>query len=203
MRFSLIPREQRFYELFTQQAQLVRRTLAELSASLGDGTSHHDRLRYLEHECDDVTHKIYNLANRTFAPPIDAADILALAHSMDEIVDLAEEIADKIDLYGVTGIKEPAKEMALCLAQAGDCLADAVGRLIDFEDVGSRLEEIHRLENEGDRLTRQALQSLLGANHQTPAEIIKWKDLYSLLESTLDECESAAEIIETMAIKHG
>jgi uncharacterized protein len=198
----LIPREHRFYELFKQQGGLVSETLTELKESLSEGRNRHPRLRELEHMCDDVTHDIYNLTNRTFTTPMEQEDILLLAHALDEVVDLAEEVSDKIDLYDEIGsITDSAKRLGECLAKAGVQLAKAVDKLEDFNDIELVLLEIHRLENEGDSITRFALQRLFETNHQTPADIIKWKDLYSLLESTLDQCESAAEIIETIAIK--
>jgi uncharacterized protein Yka (UPF0111/DUF47 family) len=198
----LIPREHRFYELFKQQGGLVSETLTELKESLSEGRNRHPRLRELEHMCDDVTHDIYNLTNRTFTTPMEQEDILLLAHALDEVVDLAEEVSDKIDLYDEIGsITDSAKRLGECLAKAGVQLAKAVDKLDDFNDIEPVLLEIHRLENEGDSITRFALQRLFETNHQTAADIIKWKDLYSLLESTLDQCQSAAEIIETIAIK--
>jgi uncharacterized protein len=200
-RLNLVPRERLFNELFSRQGQLVKEALAELSASLNDESSHHAVLRELEHRCDDVTHEIYKLTNRTFVPPFERADILTLAHSLDEIVDLAEESADKIDLYHVESITDAAKSMGRCLAEAGSQIASAADKLVDGKDLVEVLEEIHRLENEGDHITRQALQRLFETNHRTAADLIKWKDLYALLESTLDECESAAEIMESINIK--
>ncbi|TME58520.1 MAG: DUF47 family protein [Chloroflexi bacterium] len=202
MKLSLIPRERRFYDLFRQQGALVSETLTELSNSLADGLNRHPRLRELEHMCDDITRDIYNLTNLTFTTPIEQGDILLLAHAIDQVVDLAEEVSDKIDLYEIGSIKDSAKRFGGCLAKAGIELAKALDKLEDFHDIQPVLLEIHRLENEGDFITRSALQKLFETNHQTPAELIKWKDLYSPLESTLDECESAAEIIETIAIKN-
>lgn len=198
----MIPRERRFYALFRRQGTLVSETLTELSNALSDGRNRHLRLRELEHACDDVTHDIYNLTNLTFTTPIEQGDILVLAHALDQVVDLAEEVSDKIDLYEIGSITDSAKRLGECLAKAGIELATALDRLEDFHDIEPVLLEIHRLENEGDSITRSALQKLFDTNHQSPADIIKWKDLYSLLESTLDECESAAEIIETIAIKN-
>jgi uncharacterized protein Yka (UPF0111/DUF47 family) len=129
-------------------------------------------------------------------------DILMLAHSLDEVVDLAEEVADKVDLYGITTITDSAKEFGECLAKAGIELAKALALLEDFKGLEPVLKNVHRLENEGDQITRVALQKLFAGNHQTPADLIKWKDVYALLESTLDECESVAEIIETISIKN-
>ena len=129
-------------------------------------------------------------------------DILLLAHSLDEVVDLAEEVADKIELYAIATITDSAKEFGECLAKAGIELAKALGMLEDFNGLDPVLKNIHRLENDGDAITRVALQKLFAGAHQTPADLIKWKDLYALLESTLDECESVAEIMETISIKN-
>jgi len=202
LKLSLIPREHRFYELFQRQGALVGETLTELSEALSEGRNRHPRLRELEHMCDDVTREIYNLTNSTFTTPIEQEDILLLAHGLDQVVDLAEEVSDKIDLYKVESITDSAKQFGECLAKAGVELAKAVDRLEDFKGIDAVLQEIHRLENDGDSITRFALQRLFEMNHKTPADVIKWKDLYSLLESTLDECESVAEIIETIAIKN-
>ncbi len=202
MKLSLIPRERRFFELFQKQGALVSETLAELSKSLLEGRSRHPRLRDLEHECDDVTHEIYNLTNRTFVTPMEQEDILLLAHSLDEVVDFAEEVADKIDLYGIVTITDSAKEFGECLAKAGMEIAKALDMLEDFKGLDPVLLNVHRLENEGDQITRAALQKLFAGNDLTPADLIKWKDIYALLESTLDECESVAEIMETISIKN-
>ena len=202
MKLSLVPVERRFFELFKRQGSLVSETLTELSKSLLEGRSRHSRLRDLEHLCDDVTHEIYNLTNRTFSAPIEPEDILMLAHSLDEVVDLAEEVADKIELYGVTTITDSAKEFGECLARAGIELATALQMLDEFKGLDPVLKNVHRLENEGDEITRAALQKLFADSHQTPADLVKWKDIYALLESTLDECESVAEIMETIAIKN-
>jgi uncharacterized protein Yka (UPF0111/DUF47 family) len=128
-------------------------------------------------------------------------DILLLAHALDEVVDLAEEVADKLELYHVTTITDSAKDFGECLAKAGLELAKAVNMLEDFTGLDPVLKEVHRLENAGDQITRVALQKLFAASHAMPGDLIKWKDLYALLESTLDECESVAEIIETISIK--
>ncbi len=197
-----MPRERRFYELFGRMGSLVQVTLTELSQSLFEERSRHPRLRDLEHECDDVAHEIYTLTNRTFAPPIDAEDILLLARSLDTIVDLAEEVADKIDLYKANPIPDAAKRLGECLVAAGAEVANATAMLEEPKELDARLQEIHRLENEGDRVTREALQSLFAtAGPESEKELIKWKDLLGLLEATLDMCESVAEVIEAIAIK--
>src|SRR3989442_4639987 len=126
MRITPVTPGRRFYELFRTQGKLVSETLTELSKSLLEGKSRHARLRDLEHACDDVTHEIHNLVNNTFATPLDQGDILLLASSLDDIVDLGEETADKVDLYRVQSITDAAKEMGADLAKAGIEVAPAV-----------------------------------------------------------------------------
>jgi uncharacterized protein len=202
LRLSLVPRERRFFELFEKEAALVSETLTELNRSLQEGTSRHARLRDLEHECDSIALDIYNLTNRTFTPPLDPEDILLLGHSLDDIVDLAEEVADKIDLYKAAPITDSAMQLGDCLARLGSELEEAVKNLENPSALQPRLQEIHRLENDGDRITRGALKNLFHGNHAAPADVVKWKDLYDLLEDTIDQCEAVAEIMETIAIKN-
>jgi uncharacterized protein Yka (UPF0111/DUF47 family) len=203
VRLSLVPREERFYELFGKEAALVRETLDGLCDSLMRGESAHERLRALEHECDDVARDIYNLTNVTFSTPMEREDVLLLTHALDDVVDLAEEISDKIDLYKATPIPDPAMKLGACLASAGASLEKAVKNLENPDALAPELMELHRLENEGDRITREALQQLFNGNGHAPADLIKWKDLYDLLETTIDQCETVAELIETISVKGG
>lgn len=201
MRLSLVPQERGFYELFRKQGELVAETLSELSKSLLEGRSRHPRLRDLEHQCDDVTHAIYLLADRTFVTPLDQEDILLLAASLDEIVDMAEEAADKIDLYKITEIQEPARAIGERLDLAGVQIAKALEHLEHFEGLEEHRLEVHRLENEGDQINREALGALFSDGGDA-ADLIKWKDIYDLLEATLDECERVANVLERIAIKN-
>jgi uncharacterized protein Yka (UPF0111/DUF47 family) len=201
MKLSLVPRETRFYDLFESEVALVRETLAVLCDSLVRDSSAHEKLRDLEHRCDDVAREIYSLTNVTFSTPIEAEDILALASGLDDIVDLAEEVSDKIELYKAGPIPDSAKRLGECFAAAGEQLERAVRHIQDGEALQPVLTEIHRLENEGDQITREALSNLFAGGHGTPVDLIKWKDLYDLLEETIDACESAAEVIETISLK--
>ena len=202
MKLSLVPRERRFYELFQRQGELVSDSLTELSKSLLEGRSRHPRLRDLEHACDDVTQEIYELAHRTFVTPMDQGDIMALAGSLDDIVDLAEEASDKLDLYRVTEVTDSAKSIGECLAAAGVEISRALEALESFDRLEERRTEIHRLENEGDRINREALGHLFSDDRMPAAELVKWKDLYDLLEQTMDKCEAVANLLATIAIKN-
>jgi uncharacterized protein Yka (UPF0111/DUF47 family) len=201
MRLTPITRGRRFFELFDKQGAIVSETLTELSKSLLEGRSRHARLRDLEHDCDDATHAIHNLVNNTFATPLEPEDILLLASSLDDIVDLAEETADKVDLYRVQSITDPAKEMGEYLAKAGVEIAAALKNLEGFAELQPHRTEIHRLENEGDRMVRVAIGDLF-SDVKDASELVKWKDIYDLLEATMDACEHAANVMETIAIKN-
>ena len=202
MKLSLIPQGgRRFYELFRQQGDLVSETLSELSKSLLEGKSRHARLRDLEHQCDEVTHQIHNLVNSTFVTPMEQEDILLLASSLDDIVDLAEETGDKIDLYRIHVISDAAKAMGELLAKAGTEIAAALDRLEGFAELKPHRLEIHRLENEGDRITREAIGELF-SKVSDAAELVKWKDIYDLLEATMDACEQGANVMVTISIKN-
>src|SRR6266700_7980518 len=135
MKLSLVPTERRFYELFRKQGELLSEPLSDLSKSMPAGRSRPPRLRDLKHQADNVTHEIYRLTTRTFVTPMDQEDILLLAHSLDEVVDLAEEVADKIDLYNIGHITDAAKSMGECLDRAGKKMEEALGRLEDFNGV--------------------------------------------------------------------
>jgi len=201
MKFGLVPRERRFYELFEQQGELVKRTLEELSKSLLEGRSRVPSLRDLEHQCDAVTRDIYLLVNRTFAAPFEQADIMQLASGLDDIVDLADEIGDKLDLYRIDAITQPARAMGEVLADAGGELALAVGRLDNLSTVTPHRERVHEFENTGDRLYREALAELF-SNERPVTDLIKWKDIYDLLEQTLDRCEHVANLLATIQVKN-
>lgn len=201
MRLTPVTRGRRFFELFRKQGQLVSETLTELSKSLLEGKSRQARLRDLEHQCDNATHEIHNLVNSTFATPLDQEDILLLASSLDDIVDLAEETSDKIDLYRIQSITDPAKQMGEYLAKAGIEIAAALDRLEGFAELNPHRAEIHRLENEGDRMLRVAIGDLF-SGVKDASELVKWKDIYDLLEATMDACEHSANVMETIAIKN-
>jgi hypothetical protein len=201
MRLTPVTRGRRFFELFRKQGEIVSETLTELSKSLLEGRTRHARLRDLEHECDDATHEIHSLVNNTFATPLDQEDILLLASSLDDIVDLAEEAADKIDLYRVPSISEAAKQMGEYLAKAGIEIAAATKTLEGFAELKPHRAAIHTLENESDRMLRVAIGDLFSGDKDA-SELVKWKDIYDLLEATMDACEHAANVMETIAIKN-
>ena len=201
MRLSLVPQERRFYDLFRRQGELIAETLDELSKSLLEGRSRQPRLRDLEHQCDEVTHQIYRLTDTTFVTPLPQEDLLALAASCDDVVDIAEEVSDKIELYRVGTVTDQAKRIGELAASAGMELSRALAEFENRDVAKSRLE-VHRLENEADQVGREALSALFAGDGQNAIDVIKWKEIYDLLEAILDKCEHVANVLEGISIKN-
>ena len=158
-------------------------------------------IKDLEHQGDGITHEIVSTLNRTFVTPFDHEDIYALASGLDDILDYIEEVADTANLYRITTIPEPARELTRLLALAVAQLEQAIGKLESGKGIDEHSAEVHRLEDVGDSTSRHAIADLFG-DHHPPLEIIKLKDLYRLLEDALDRCETVANVLEGIATKN-
>ncbi|HEX8919601.1 MAG TPA: DUF47 family protein [Chloroflexota bacterium] len=205
MPINLVPRERQFFVLFRDNAANLMEGLKTLDALLNskvaDFGEHAKKLRDLEHQGDEITHRINQELNRTFITPFDREDIYALASALDDVIDLAEETADTIMLDRVEEITPEAQQMGDILLQIGQELIKAFDQLESRKDMTGYWVRIHDLENQGDRVTRQAIGSLF-QNSTDPIYIIKWKDVYSLLEKTIDRTEDVANILESVTIKN-
>ena len=154
-----------------------------------------------EHEGDRITHDIIDRLNHTFVTPIDREDILALASALDDIVDYTEEVADYLGLYKIEAPMDQAIWLARVLKDASSQLAEAIPHLRGFRDISRYTVEVNRLENEGDRITREAVASLFDGGID-PMVVIRWKDIFERLEAAIDATERAANIIEGIVIKN-
>ena len=202
MPISLVPRERQFFVLFRDNASNLLEGLKTLDALLnsgGDYGPYARKLRDLEHQGDEITHRINRELNATFITPFDREDIYALASAVDDVIDLAEETADTIVLDCVERISPEAQQMGKILVEIGEQLAQAFDQLESRKDMTHFWVRIHDLENQGDKVTRQAIGDLF-QNSQDPIYIIKWKDVYSLLEKTIDRTEDVANILESVTI---
>jgi uncharacterized protein Yka (UPF0111/DUF47 family) len=158
-------------------------------------------VRDCEHEGDRIAHEILSrLAEH--GTGLDAADVHALTGALDDIVDHAEEAADQLGLYGIEAPMEPAQQMTDVLVVAADRVADSLRALRGGEDVSASLVEIHRLEDEADRIVRAAVASLF-VNGIDPMIVIRWKDIFETLESAVDACETVANVLEGITLKRG
>ncbi|HTY96494.1 MAG TPA: DUF47 family protein [Solirubrobacteraceae bacterium] len=159
-------------------------------------------LKVCEQEGDRITHDIiHRLAGRgRVRAPFDAGDGYALATALDDIVDHSEHVGAQLSLYGVEAPMEQAVEFTEVLVGAGEQIAQALRSLRTGTDLGPHLVEIHRLENEGDRLQRDAVASLF-AGGIDPMVVIRWKDIFESLEAAVDACETVAHVLEGITLK--
>lgn len=204
MPFTLVPKERQFFVLFREDVDNLRTALGVLGDMLAgddDLAGYARRLRDLEHLGDGITHRIIRELNTTFITPFDREDIYALASTLDDVLDLVEETADTIILDGIEVITPEAREMGRILLQIGDELVQAVNCLDSRENMSEHIVRIHDLENEGDRVTRSSISSLFQSSGDA-IQIIKWKDVYALLEKTVDTTEDIANILENVSIKN-
>jgi hypothetical protein len=158
-------------------------------------------LKVCEQEGDRITHDIIQRLNSTFVTPIDREDIYGLATRMDDIVDYAEEAADFLGLYKIEAPMSQALALTKVLVEACEQLAAGLEQLPEFKELDRYWIEIHRLENEGDRISRDAVASLF-SNGIDPMVVIRWKDMFAVLESAIDSTETVAQIIEGIVIKN-
>ena len=198
------PRDRIYFELFEEAGQNVMRASDLLDAMLADYPEDKHLAQEIldcEHEGDRITHDIIDRLNHTFVTPIDREDILALASALDDVVDYTEEVADYMGLYKIEAPMDQAIRLARVLKQASAQVAEAIPRLRGFRDISRYTVEINRLENEGDRITREAVASLFDGGID-PMVVIRWKDLFERLESAVDATEHVANILEGIVIKN-
>ena len=203
-RLSLLPRDRSFFDLFIEEGHNTLRAARHLDQMMRDwpdGAGLARDILKAEQEGDRITHDIVQRLNSTFVTPIDREDIYGLATQMDDIVDYVEEAADFLGLYKIEAPMEQAQALTKVLVASCEQLAEALEHLPEFRDLDRYWIEIHRLENDGDRLYRDAVAALF-ANGIDPMVVIRWKDIFAVLERAIDSTEKVAHILEGIVIKN-
>jgi predicted phosphate transport protein (TIGR00153 family) len=202
---NLLPKEEQYFDLFAQMTIYISDAARELQEMLSD--KNHDykeysqRIKGLEHACDELTHNISTRLNKSFITPFDREDIYTMSTALDDIVDLIDDAARAIIDYDVNEITDYARGFADVIVRMAAQLREIVAILQRPKNVTQRLVEIHRLENEGDDLYHAAIAELFHDAHD-PLTVLKWKEVYEKLEAAVDRCENVANIIESVIIKH-
>jgi len=199
-----MPREREFYDLFEEAAANVVRAasmLEEMMESWPEKSELAREILLAEQEGDRITHDIIQRLYSTFVTPIDREDILALASGLDDILDFTEEVSDFLGLYRIEAPMDQAIELARVLHQAARQIQAALPRLRTLQDLSHYVVEIHRLENEGDRLERMALASLF-ERAVDPMVVIRWKDVFERLEQAVDATEQVANTLQGIVLKN-
>jgi predicted phosphate transport protein (TIGR00153 family) len=201
---KIVPREEQFFDMFTELAGLAVEAATELTKLVNDiANAPHTarRIKELEHRADDLTHGIIDKLNRSFVTPIERGDVHALACALDEVIDYIEVAGHKISLYELDGVRQEVVVIAELILAGTKNVEKAVRSLRRFPDVKPHLLEINRLEEEADHICRNALANLLN-NEKDPVAIIKWKEIIEVLEGATDRCEDVANIVDGVIVKN-
>ena len=206
MRLSsiLAPGDREFFDLFEEAGGNIERAAGLLESMLVTFPERSELARDIlicEQDGDRITHDIIHRLNQTFVTPIDREDIYALASALDDVVDYTEEVADYLGLYKIEAPMSQAQDLAHVLHAAARQISEAMPRLRGFKDISHYTVEINRLENEGDRVSREAVASLFDAGID-PMVVIRWKDIFERLEEAIDAAERVANILEGVVIKN-
>ncbi len=206
MLFNLIPKEEKFFELFEAQAAhncAAAKLFREMAANWTRDTAPFDRLRDIEHEADMTCHEIYDKLNRTFVTPFDREDIRELASELDTVVDLIESVGQRMFLYQIDKSTDDLVRLTDILWQCTEAVRKAVAELKNPEKsrrVFDYCIEVNRLENAGDQAQGAAIGRLF-AGKSDPLEVMKWKEIYETVEESIDKCEDVAHTLETILVK--
>jgi len=198
------PADREFFDLFEEAGTNTVRAadlLDQLLRGWPDNKELGREILICEQEGDRITHDLIRKVNNTFVTPIDREDILTLASGLDDIVDFTEEAADYLGLYKIEAPMEQSQRLSHVLLQCTRQIAEAMPRLRGFRDINHFVVEINRLENDGDRIVREAIASLFDGGID-PMVVIRWKDIYERLEAAIDACERVAHILESVVIKN-
>ncbi|HEX8473024.1 MAG TPA: DUF47 family protein [Pyrinomonadaceae bacterium] len=204
-RFSILPKEEQYFSLFSQMTSYIydasRELVQMLAASNSDYAGHSKRIKEIEHKCDELTHDVSTRLNKSFITPFDREDIYLLSSALDDIVDLIDDAARTMVMYGVNEVTPHARRFGDVIQRMAVELHEVVSMLEKPHGISPRLIKLHALENEGDEIYHKAVAELFH-NATDPLVVIKWKDIYEKLEAAIDRCENVANIIESVIIKH-
>ena len=205
--FNVIPKEKVFFDLFEQAAENAHQcahALVELLDRYDDLPARAAKVKELEHVGDELTHQTIERLNKTFITPIDREDIHELACRVDDVLDLVDTAVDRMVMFKIDRPIEPSKELARCLLNSTALIREMMPLLRNMKDadvVRQKVREVHRIENEADRIERRALAALF-ENGADPKYIIKWMSIIETLETATDRCEDVANVIEGIVLKN-
>ncbi|HWF58947.1 MAG TPA: DUF47 family protein [Nitrospira sp.] len=204
MIFGLLPKEEAFFDLFKQAAHNViegSRLLKELMEDYSNVQQKIERIKEVEHIGDGITHDIALRLNQTFLTPLDREDIHDLASALDDILDAVEAVADRFAIYKITQPTESAIRLGDILHRASVAVGSGVDHIaMSHEEVKEYSVQVNSLENEADRVSRDAISELF-EKETNPIAVIKWKEIYETFEEGTDRCEDVANVIERIVLK--
>ena len=207
-KFSLIPKDMEFYDLFEQETSnlvVAAKKLVDFFGNCENMEAKAKELKDLEHQGDVITHEIIARAHQSFVTPIDREDITQLAHSLDDVMDFIEAAGRTANLYHIAQPREPARQLARIVVKMAVKLNEVVPRLRrhgQFPWILEQCVEINTLENEADDVQHAALAELFEVCSSDACEVIKWREIYGHLENATDRGEDVANVLEGIVLKH-
>jgi predicted phosphate transport protein (TIGR00153 family) len=201
----LIPRDEQFYELFTQLAErltLAAKLLHQLFREPERHAVHVQAIKAAEHEADEITREIIDRLDRTFITPFDREDIHQLASALDEVVDLLDGAARRVEIFRITTVHHAAVTLSEVMVRAAAQVEEAVRSMKNPKIVGMKAQELKKLEEEGDAIYHESMGALFDGALDA-IEVIKWKELYDKVEDALDQAEDVANVLQSIALKNG
>lgn len=201
----ILPREEKFFELLNTQTRLLSEAAAVLLEGVEAGNSHlrliEPRILQYEHECDEILHEVFKRLNQTFITPLDPEDIQTLCSHLDDVMDGMEEAAHCIVSYKINPIPQPIVDICRFLLKTVDEVRAAVEVMDTNRKIVEHCIEINRLEGQVDKIVRQAVVDLF-ENETNPILIIKLKEIYDVLEWTVDSCENVSDVLQNVVVKN-
>lgn len=200
----LLPRDEKYFAMLNQLATQVKQG-GELFVKIFDDYEHHpqyaEQIKGIEVSCDDLSAKIVQKLNSTFITPIDREDIYLLVTELDDVIDMINDLARRLEIYSVTSPRPDAAEIASLLGQATEEIEAAFSMLEQHEALGEHTGMISQLEKRADTLYRDAIRRLF-REEKDPIEVIKWMSIYEELENSIDRCKDVAEALEAVVVKN-
>ena len=204
MRLAFVPKTTAFYDLFAKAGENALATARIVERRFAEFPEHSVRqteVKALETRGDELTRETLELLNTQYITPFDREDIYDLAKAIDDVVDYMEEASDLLGLYKVESRLDAALEQCKVLVQIAQHLSAALAELKQLRRVEPHVVEIKRLEDEGDRIVREAIASLF-ENSTDALLVIRWKDILEALEEAIDSCETAADLVGNIVVKN-
>ena len=205
---NLLPKDTVFYDLFeglSNHVVSVSEHLRRLAKSFPETSAHIQLIRQEEHEADELAHAALDRLDRMFITPFDREDIHMLVGGLDDIVDTIDALAKRFPLYHVQAMEPIFQKQTDTLVESAVALNDAVHRLRKsrkLSELSDKLIEIHRLENVGDDQNHSAMSNLF-SGATDPLTVMKWKELYEMIEDAIDGCEDVGNTLERIVLKNG
>jgi hypothetical protein len=200
---QLIPRDEKFFDLFREQAENIHKA-AQMLVSLFDDYREVEKqvseIKFIEHKGDQITHALMMKLNKTFITPFDREDIHALGSALDDVLDLVDAAASRFVIYKVKQVTPGAQQLSRVILHGTEIILKAVAQLNKPQNMLKYTEQLTLLEEEADHIKGQCIARLF-EDSSDPIEVIKWKEIYEVLEATTDKCEDVGNVLEAVVLK--